>query len=93
MRDTIYVRTRAALVGEIAPQLRTINPRYAERVPLDNAALLARRVYASDLDVFDSDLREARDAISSARSDASSGSRRRSEGAVRCVEAMGCAPD
>jgi hypothetical protein len=33
--------------------LKTINPRYAERVPLDNASLLARRVYASDLDVFD----------------------------------------
>ena len=52
-RDTVYIRTRAALVGEIAPQLKTINPRYAERVPLDNASLLARRVYASDLDVFD----------------------------------------
>jgi predicted aminopeptidase len=26
---------------------------YAERVQLNNAALLARRVYASDLDVFD----------------------------------------
>jgi hypothetical protein len=37
----------------IAPQLKTINPRYAERVPLDNASLLARRIYASDLDVFD----------------------------------------
>ena len=52
-RDTVYIRARAALVGEIAPQLKTINPRYAERVPLDNASLLARRVYASDLDVFD----------------------------------------
>jgi predicted aminopeptidase len=52
-RDTVYLAARAALVGEIAPQLKTINPRYAERVPLDNAALLARRVYASDLDVFD----------------------------------------
>jgi predicted aminopeptidase len=52
-RDTVYVRARAALVAEIAPQLKTINPRYAERVPLDNASLLARRVYASDLDVFD----------------------------------------
>jgi predicted aminopeptidase len=40
-------------VGEIAPQLKTINPRYAERVPLDNASLLARSVYARDLDVFD----------------------------------------
>ena len=53
VRDTIYMRTRAALVGEIAPQFKTINPRYAERVPLDNASLLARRVYASDLDGFD----------------------------------------
>ncbi len=52
-RDTVYMRTRSALVGEIAPQFKTINPRYAERVPLDNASLLARRVYASDLDVFD----------------------------------------
>ena len=52
-RDTVYLRARAALVSEIAPQLKTINPRYAERVPLDNASLLARRVYASDLDLFD----------------------------------------
>jgi predicted aminopeptidase len=52
-RDTVYLRARAALISEIAPALKTINPRYAERVPLDNASLLARRVYASDLDVFD----------------------------------------
>ena len=52
-RDTVYARTRVALVNEIAPQLKTINPLYAQRVQLNNAALLARRVYASDLDVFD----------------------------------------
>ena len=52
-RDTVYVRARAALISEIGPALRTISPLYAERVPLDNASLLARRVYASDLDVFD----------------------------------------
>lgn len=52
-RDTVYIRARAALISGIAPRLKTINPRYAERVPLDNASLLARRVYASDLDVFD----------------------------------------
>ncbi|MDQ6771279.1 MAG: aminopeptidase [Gemmatimonadota bacterium] len=52
-RDTVYARTRQALVSEMAPALKTISPRYAERVPLDNASLLARRVYASDLDVFD----------------------------------------
>ena len=52
-RDTVYLRARQGLVQTIAPQLKTINPRYAERVPLDNASLLARRIYASDLDVFD----------------------------------------
>jgi predicted aminopeptidase len=52
-RDTVYARARRALISEIGPALKTISPRYAERVPLDNASLLARRVYASDLDVFD----------------------------------------
>jgi predicted aminopeptidase len=52
-RDTVYARARTALIAEVGPALKTINPRYAERVPLDNASLLARRVYASDLDVFD----------------------------------------
>jgi predicted aminopeptidase len=52
-RDTVYARTRTALVNEIAPQFKTINPVYAQRVTLNNAALLARRVYATDLDVFD----------------------------------------
>ena len=52
-RDSVYARTRLALVNEIAPQFKTINPIYAERVTLNNAALLARRVYATDLDVFD----------------------------------------
>jgi predicted aminopeptidase len=52
-RDTVYIHTRVALVNEIAPRLKTISPLYAERVQLNNAALLARRVYASDLDVFD----------------------------------------
>jgi hypothetical protein len=47
------MRARQALIAEIGPALKTISPRYAERVPLDNASLLARRVYASDLDVFD----------------------------------------
>lgn len=53
VRDTVYQQARWRLVTEIGPVLKSINPRYAERVPLDNAALLARRVYASDLDLFD----------------------------------------
>lgn len=52
-RDTVYAQAREQLVREIAPQLKTINPLYAERVQLNNAALLARRVYATDLDLFD----------------------------------------
>ena len=52
-RDSVYAHTRVALVDEIAPRLKTIKPIYAQRVQLNNAALLARRVYATDLDVFD----------------------------------------
>jgi predicted aminopeptidase len=53
VRDTIYVRARGELVSEIGPQLRTIGPFYVQRVALDNASLLARRVYAKNLDLFD----------------------------------------
>jgi len=52
-RDTIYRGARVELVESIGPKLRTVGPRYLQRVPLDNAALLARRVYLTDLDVFD----------------------------------------
>jgi predicted aminopeptidase len=52
-RDTVYVEARRALVSDIGPALETISPLYAQRVPLDNASLLARRVYAQDLDLFD----------------------------------------
>jgi predicted aminopeptidase len=52
-RDTIYAEARRALVSDIGPRLRTIGPFYVQRVPLDNASLLARRVYAKDLHLFD----------------------------------------
>lgn len=52
-RDTVYMRARKTLVSDIGPQLHTIGPFYVQRVPLDNASLLARRVYAKDLDLFD----------------------------------------
>ncbi|MGI9043782.1 MAG: aminopeptidase, partial [Gemmatimonadaceae bacterium] len=52
-RDTIYAGARRALVSDIGPRLRTIGPFYVQRVPLDNAPLLARRVYAKDLHLFD----------------------------------------
>lgn len=62
LRDSIYRAAREELVFRIGPQLRTVAPRYVERVRLDNAALLARRVYLTDLDLFDAVfVREGRD--------------------------------
>lgn len=52
-RDTVYARARRELVDTVGPQLRTISRRGLERVRLDNAALLAHRIYTTDLDLFD----------------------------------------
>jgi len=52
-RDTLYARARRTLVDSLGPQLRTIGPRALERVRLDNAALMAHRIYDTDLDAFD----------------------------------------
>ena len=52
-RAVIYAAARTTLVDSISPRLSTISPAYARRVALDNAALLARRVYGSGLDAFD----------------------------------------
>jgi predicted aminopeptidase len=52
-RDTVYRQARTELVEVLGPQLRTIGPRVLERMRLDNAALMARRIYLTDLDLFD----------------------------------------
>jgi len=52
-RDTIYARARRWLVDSVGPRLTTIDARYAQRVRLDNAALMARRIYATGLDDFE----------------------------------------
>ena len=54
LRDSIFRMARGHLVHRLGPQLRTVAPRYLERVRLDNTALLARRIYLTDLDLFDS---------------------------------------
>jgi predicted aminopeptidase len=52
-RDTIYAHARRVLVDSVGPRLRRVDPRVLDRVQLDNAALLARRIYLTDLDAFD----------------------------------------
>jgi predicted aminopeptidase len=52
-RDTVYAHARHELVHVLGPRLRTIGPRVLERLRLDNAALMARRIYLTDLDLFD----------------------------------------
>jgi predicted aminopeptidase len=54
VRDTIFARTRQRLVDSVGPLLKTFDQASLERARLDNAALLARRVYHTDLDLFDS---------------------------------------
>jgi predicted aminopeptidase len=53
VRDTIYRDARQTLVHDLGPKLRTIGPRALERMRLDNGALLAHRVYLTDVDAFD----------------------------------------
>lgn len=62
LRDSLYRAARQELIYRVGPQLRTVAPRYVERVRLDNAALLARRIYLTDVALFDSIwVREGRD--------------------------------
>ena len=53
IRDSIYADARQQLIHEIGPQVSTVSVRSIERVKLDNAFLMARRVYLTDLDAFD----------------------------------------
>ncbi|MFN0099077.1 MAG: aminopeptidase [Gemmatimonadaceae bacterium] len=59
LRDSIYGAARRTLVDSIAPLLRTLPPAYAERVKLDNAALMGRRIYLTDLEAFEREYDEA----------------------------------
>ena len=52
-RDSVFARARRTLITDVGPRLRTIPAGYAERVTLDNAALMARRVYLTDVELFD----------------------------------------
>lgn len=53
LRDSVYGDARRELVDSIAPRFLAVDPVYAERVRLDNAALMARRIYLTDLEAFE----------------------------------------
>ncbi len=52
-RDSLFAEARQQIIHEVGPQLRTIGPRALERTRFDNAVLMSRRVYLTDLDAFD----------------------------------------
>lgn len=53
LRDSVYADARRALVDSVAPLFQTIVPGYAAQVRLDNASLMARRIYLTDLELFE----------------------------------------
>lgn len=53
-RDVIYSAARRRLVDSVAPLLFGYPAGWAQRIALNNAVLLSRRVYAEGLDAFDS---------------------------------------
>jgi predicted aminopeptidase len=59
-RDSLFADARTELRQDLGPRLKTISIRALERVRLDNAVLMSRRVYLTDLDAFDAVLRANR---------------------------------
>jgi predicted aminopeptidase len=53
VRDTIYRAARDTLIHVLGPRFRVIGPHVLERIRIDNAAVMARRVYLTDVDLFD----------------------------------------
>ena len=88
-RDTVYRLARTELVEVLGPQLHTIGPRVLERMRLDNAALIARRIYLTDLDLFDAVwLREGAGSAEDDRADHRAGEGE-AEGSLRCLTRLG----
>lgn len=53
VRDSIYSAARTRLINDIGLRFRTIPTWYAQRVSLNNASLLANRIYRTELELFD----------------------------------------
>ena len=52
-RDTVFAHARYALRTTLAPRLTTMDSAAIARVRLNTAAVLARRIYLTDLDLFE----------------------------------------
>lgn len=52
-RDTVFTRARFRLRTELAPRLVTMDSTSIARVRLNTAAVMARRIYLTDLDLFE----------------------------------------
>jgi predicted aminopeptidase len=52
-RDTVFTRARLHLRTSLAPRLTTMDSASVARVRLNTAAVLARRIYLTDLDLFE----------------------------------------
>lgn len=52
-REPVFASARAALAASLGGSLETIDGRYLARRPLNNAVVIAQRLYATHLDAFD----------------------------------------
>ena len=52
-RDTVYARMRRRLVEEVAPRLRLADTAVLATARFNNATILARRIYRTELPLFD----------------------------------------
>jgi len=52
-RDTIYARMLGVLVDSVGPQLTTRDTRLLPQVRFTNALIMARRIYLTELDLFE----------------------------------------
>ena len=52
-RDTVYARMRTVLLQEVGPALRAADPALLTQVQFNNALVMARRIYRTDLWLFD----------------------------------------
>lgn len=62
-RERIFTAAREELAGPVARALTTVDGRWLARRPLNNAVVIAARLYRTGLDVFERQLAERRGAL------------------------------